>query len=155
MNRLTMTMTAMAAGVAMQASAAERPEDAAGLFPYWDAEAVAQGEVLYADNCASCHGADLEGEDDWRGRDDDGSYRAPPHDESGHTWHHPDAQLFAITKQGTEAVTGGAVQSDMAGFGEVLSDDEILAVLAYIKAQWPDEIIARHNELNRQYEASQ
>ena len=153
MKRLTMTVVAM--GLAMQAGADERPEDAAGLFPYWDTEAVALGETLYAENCAACHGAALEGEEDWRGRNDDGSYRAPPHDETGHTWHHPDAQLFAITKRGTEAVTGGAVQSSMAGFGEVLSDDEIRAVLAYIKAQWPDEVIARHNEMNLRYEAMQ
>lgn len=82
-------------------------------------------------------------------RRDDGGLRAPPHDASGHTWHHPDAQLFAITKYGTEAVTGGAVSSDMQGFGDLLSDAEIGAVLAFIKAQWPAEIIARHNALNR------
>lgn len=132
-----------------------KPEDAAGLFPYWDSAAVARGETVYAENCAACHGEALEGEADWRARNSDGSFRAPPHDASGHTWHHPDAQLFAITKFGTEEVTGGAVQSDMAGFGDVLSDADILAVLAFIKASWPERIIARHNDLNRRFEASQ
>lgn len=90
-----------------------------------DAETVARGARLYAEFCAACHGAALEGEAEWRMRRDDGGLRAPPHDASGHTWHHPDAQLFAITKYGTEAVTGGAVSSDMQGFGDLLSDAEI------------------------------
>nr|WP_323765076.1 c-type cytochrome [Marinovum sp.] len=148
---LALTLALAAAPLA----GADRPEDAAGLFPYWDSAAVAQGAALYAENCAACHGAALEGEEDWRDRRDDGGYRAPPHDETGHTWHHSDAQLFAITKQGTEAVTGGAIVSDMQGFGDLLSDDEIRAVLAFIKAQWPEEIIARHNDLNRRVEAQQ
>ena len=137
------------------AAASDRPEDAAGEFPYWDEAEVARGATLYAETCAACHGAALEGAADWRGRNEDGSFRAPPHDETGHTWHHADAQLFAITKFGTEEVTGGAVVSDMQGFGEVLTDDEIRAVLAFIKAQWPERVIARHNELNRRFEAQQ
>ena len=137
------------------AAASDRPEDAAGEFPYGDEAEVARGATLYAETCAACHGAALEGAEDWRGRNEDGSFRAPPHDETGHTWHHADAQLFAITKFGTEEVTGGAVVSDMQGFGEVLTDDEIRAVLAFIKAQWPERVIARHNELNRRFEAQQ
>lgn len=137
------------------AAASDRPEDAAGEFPYWDEAEVARGATLYAETCAACHGAALEGAEDWRGRNEDGSFRAPPHDETGHTWHHADAQLFAITKFGTEEVTGGAVVSDMQGFGEVLTDDDIRAVLAFIKAQWPERVIARHNELNRRFEAQQ
>ncbi|TNF21789.1 MAG: c-type cytochrome [Rhodobacteraceae bacterium] len=144
--------TCLGAGAAL---AGDRPEGAAGVVPYWDAEAVAAGAALYAENCAACHGAALEGEGDWRARNADGSLRAPPHDETGHTWHHPDAQIFAITKHGTEAVTGGAVQSTMEGFGDQLSDADILAVLAFIKAQWPDEIIARHDALNQRFMASQ
>lgn len=152
MRRAAMIAVCLGTGPVM---AGERPQDAAGLFPYWDDEAVAQGAALYAENCAACHGAALEGEGDWRQRNADGSMRAPPHDETGHTWHHPDAQILAITKYGTETVTGGAVQSAMAGFGDRLSDTEILAVLAFVKAQWPDAFIARHNALNRRYEASQ
>ena len=49
----------------------------------------------------------------------------------------------------------GDLVSDMQGFGEVLTDDEIRAVLAFIKAQWPERVIARHNELNRRFEAQQ
>lgn len=152
MRRAAMIVTCLSAGPGL---AGDRPEEAAGLIAYWDEEAVAEGAALYAENCATCHGAALEGEGDWRQRNADGSFRAPPHDETGHTWHHPDAQIFAITKYGTETVTGGAVQSTMEGFGDRLGDAGILSVLAFIKAQWPEEIIARHNALNRRYEASQ
>ncbi|RVT82282.1 cytochrome c [Rhodobacteraceae bacterium CCMM004] len=122
---------------------------AAGLFPYRDAAAVARGAEVYAEYCASCHGADLEGEPNWRDRNPDGTMPAPPHDETGHTWHHPDVQLFAITKQGIEAIVGGDYRSSMIGFGDVLSDTEILEVLGYIKSTWPEEIQERHDALNR------
>ncbi|MBS8226225.1 c-type cytochrome [Vannielia litorea] len=130
-------------------------ETSAGMLPYSDAEAVALGETLYAENCAACHGAALEGQvANWRERDADGMMPAPPHDESGHTWHHPDAMLFAITKYGTEAVVGQGYQSNMMGFEGVLSDEEILATLAYIKSTWPAEIIEAHNGMNAQFEAT-
>lgn len=135
--------------------AADPGEAPAGFLPYQDAARLAEGAVIYRDYCASCHGADLEGEPDWRSRNADGSFRAPPHDETGHTWHHPDAQLFAVVKYGTEVVTAGAVQSPMIGFGEILDDDEILSVLAFIKSTWPDHVIARHDEMNRRASVSQ
>ena len=43
------------------------------------------GQRLYGDHCASCHGLNLEGEANWRVRNDDGTMPAPPHDETGHT----------------------------------------------------------------------
>ncbi len=101
---------------------------------------VAQGEILYQQHCASCHGANLEGQPNWRRRDDDGFLPAPPHDASGHTWHHPDELLFEITKLGTTAVLGGGYKSNMLGFGDQLDDGEILAVLSYIKSQWSPRI---------------
>ncbi len=113
-----------------------------------DAALVSEGEAIYAAHCASCHGAELEGQANWRERKADGRLPAPPHDASGHTWHHPDGQLFALTKQGPAALVGGGYQSDMPGYAGVLSDREILAVLSYIKSRWPAEIRARHDALN-------
>ncbi len=107
------------------------------------AERLALGQRLYDENCAACHGADLKGAANWRTRKADGTLPGPPHDETGHTWHHPDAQLFAITKQGTAALAPAGYQTNMIGFGELLSDDEIWAVLDYIKQHWPDDIRAR------------
>ncbi|SEP83365.1 Cytochrome C oxidase, cbb3-type, subunit III [Thalassovita taeanensis] len=126
----------------------QRASAEAGLFPYDDPVAVAKGEVLYAENCAACHGAALEGQGNWRERDADGYLPAPPHDRSGHTWHHPDQQLFAITKYGSAALVGNGYQSRMGGFGEVLSDADILRVLAYIKSTWPGPVVERHNQIN-------
>ena len=128
----------------------DTPARASGLFPYDDPATLALGKPLYDDNCASCHGTNLEGEANWRKRDADGYLPAPPHDASGHTWHHPDEQLFAITKHGTSALVGNGYQSRMAGFSDHLSDEEILAVLAYIKSTWSPQIIARHNQMNAQ-----
>ena len=114
-----------------------------------DAELVALGEEVYAANCASCHGADLEGEADWQQRKADGKLPAPPHDATGHTWHHPDPQLFALTKYGPAALVGGDYQSDMPAYEDVLSDREIRASLAYIKSRWPEEIREQQAEITR------
>ncbi|MBX3507733.1 MAG: cytochrome c [Parvibaculum sp.] len=102
------------------------------------AERLEHGRAIYAANCASCHGAKLEGQPDWKSRLPSGRLLAPPHDASGHTWHHPDDVLFRITREGPAAVGGGGYQSDMPGFNQVLSDDEIREVLEFIKSTWPE-----------------
>lgn len=101
-------------------------------------ETIGLGQGLYAANCASCHGSQLEGQPDWKRRLATGRMPAPPHDVSGHTWHHSDSDLFRLTKEGVAAVAGGGYQSDMPAFEGRLSDAEIAAVLAYIKSTWPD-----------------
>ena len=118
------------------------------LFPYDNPDAVERGAALYRDNCASCHGADLQGQENWRERGADGRLPAPPHDVTGHTWHHPDIQLFQIVKFGTEALVGGDYRGDMSGYADILTDVEITEVMAYIKSTWPDDIIERHNAMN-------
>jgi mono/diheme cytochrome c family protein len=70
---------------------------------------------------------------------------APPHDASGHSWHHPDGVLFRVTKEGPAAVVGGGYESDMPAFAGVMTDEEIRAVLTFIKSTWP--------ERERQYQA--
>ncbi|KFL32344.1 cytochrome C [Devosia riboflavina] len=95
------------------------------------------GRQLYVDHCASCHGVNLEGQPNWKVRLPTGRLPAPPHDSSGHTWHHSDRQLFRIVKDGPGAIMPG-YQTDMPGFGAVMSDSEITAVLDYIKGTWPD-----------------
>lgn len=124
------------------------PAWAQGILPYDDPAAVAAGEEIYAEHCAACHGARLEGEPDWRVADADGYLPAPPHDETGHTWHHRDALLVQIVTLGSERLIGGGYKSHMMGFGDVLSPDEILNVLGYIKSTWPDEIIEMHDNMN-------
>jgi mono/diheme cytochrome c family protein len=109
---------------------------------------VALGENIYARACASCHGEDLEGQANWRERLPNGRLPAPPHDETGHTWHHPDEVLFRLTKDGPAALAGGGYESDMPAYADILSDAEIIAVLSYIKSTWPEEIRARHDQMN-------
>lgn len=104
---------------------------------------VVQGETLYVEYCASCHGANLEGQADWRSPGPDGRLPAPPHDETGHTWHHDDQLLFDYTKLGGAALMaqrGVEFDSGMLGFAEQLTDAEIHNVLAYIKSTWPDRM---------------
>ncbi|WP_343039054.1 cytochrome c [Propylenella binzhouense] len=90
---------------------------------------MADGRQIYADQCAACHGVDLEGQPEWRRPPPSGRLPAPPHDESGHTWHHPDELLFRIVKESTASIVGGGYESDMPGFAGVMSDAEIRAVL--------------------------
>lgn len=123
------------------------PESAALLFP-GDVTVVERGAEVYAVHCAFCHGSNLEGQPNWRVRNVNGRLPAPPHDETGHTWHHPDELLFQITKLGTEALVGGDYRSDMIGFGNVLADEDIIAALTYIKSTWPEHIQKRHDEIN-------
>ena len=119
-------------------------------WPRDDPARLAAGRAAYDRHCASCHGMELEGEPNWREKKPTGRMPAPPHDASGHTWHHPDEVLFGITKYGL--VPGKyappGYESDMPGFGGALADDEILAVIAYIKSTWPDEIRRAQGEAN-------
>ncbi len=113
---------------------------------------VARGEVLYRDHCGSCHGQALEGQANWRVRGPDGKLPAPPHDASGHTWHHPDEMLFGMIKEGflTGRYAPPGYRSDMAGYGDVLADEDIVAVLAYIKHSWPEAQRAHQARLSKQ-----
>ena len=98
--------------------------------------AAQDGARLYTENCANCHGANLEGQPDWMVRKPDGKLPAPPHDATGHTWHHSDRQLLMIVRDGLGAIAPGYV-TDMPAFGDRLTDEEIGAILDFIKSTWP------------------
>jgi len=114
-----------------------------------DQAQITRGQTVYAQHCASCHGAALEGQPNWRQRLPTGRLPAPPHDATGHTWHHPDRILFEITKYGVERFAPAGYQSNMPRFAGVLSDDDIWMVLAYIKSQWPEQVRASQAEATR------
>lgn len=114
-----------------------------------EAATIARGRQLYADNCAGCHGANLEGQPNWKAPLPSGRLPAPPHNATGHTWHHPDGILFRITKEGPAAVVGDGYESNMPGFGAMLSDGEIRAILAYIRNTWPERERAYQAEISR------
>ena len=117
-----------------------------------DAQApdLACGDAIYAQACASCHGANLDGQADWRSPGPDGRLPAPPHDETGHTWHHSDRVLLEITLYGTAAVVGGSYESDMPGFADVYSEDELRDVLEWIKTRWPERERAHQAQVTAQ-----
>jgi mono/diheme cytochrome c family protein len=113
-----------------------------------DPERLAVGERLYAQHCAACHGAKLEGQPDWKKRLPDGRLPAPPHDDSGHTWHHPDEVLVGITKHGlVPPYAPAGYPSDMPAYAGKLSDAEIRAVLAFIKSQWSEGVLRLRDEM--------
>ncbi|MBK6644424.1 MAG: cytochrome c [Anaerolineales bacterium] len=120
----------------MRQDAAGRPVTINGVTvppaPALSASKVAQGEGLYAQYCAACHGANLEGAPDWKKTLADGSLPPPPHDGTGHTWHHPDGQLLNIIANGGSP----SYNSKMPGFSNVLTEDEMDAILEYIKSRW-------------------
>ena len=116
-----------------------------------DAQMLVVGKRIYMAQCAACHGAKLEGQPDWRTRDADGMLPAPPHDASGHTWHHPDELLFNITKFGVASVIGDPnYKTAMPAYGATLNDQDIVAVLSWIKSQWPEEMRKQHGQMNEE-----
>jgi mono/diheme cytochrome c family protein len=104
--------------------------------PRLDPKSVARGEKLYLQYCASCHGINLEGKPNWKEVQADGSFPPPPHDNSGHTWHHPDELLIEIIANGGDPNLG---TTKMPGFGDQLTEAEIVAILDYIKSHWERE----------------
>ena len=116
-----------------------------------DAALVERGRAVYANYCASCHGAQLQGQPDWRIRLPNGRMPAPPHDESGHTWHHSDEVLFGITQHGlAPPYAPKGYESDMPAFGSVLPDSDIRAALAFIESRWPPNVVKWRNEMLEQ-----
>lgn len=114
-----------------------------------DSAVIARGEQVYVENCARCHGVELEGQSSWRARDADGFLPTPPHDATGHTWHHDDASLFAMAKLGLSAFAKIEYETNMPAFEDVLADEDILAVLSFIKSTWPQHIQEQHDLINR------
>ena len=113
-----------------------------------DQDLVVLGKLVYENNYASCHGVNLEGQERWREPDADGYMPAPPHDETGHTWHHPDEYLFLMTKYGLEEIIGQEYPNNMPAYKDILSDEEILASLSFIKSTWSREIKLQHDKIN-------
>ena len=109
---------------------------------------IAKGKLAYENNCISCHQVNLSGAENLKELDEDGHRKAPPLNGTGHTWHHDDKTLHSIIKYGLAKLVSN-YQGKMAGFGDVLNDDEIDNVLAYIKSYWPKEKYQYQIDLNK------
>ncbi len=146
--KLSMFATSLL-GLSLQASAGAGTDGVLTALKADDLKVVAAGELVYQAQCAACHGVALEGQPDWRQRDSDGMLPAPPHDAEGHSWHHADDLLFEITKYGPAVVIDDpSYQSNMPAFEKILSDEDIISVLSYIKNTWPDEQRGWQEEVN-------
>src|SRR5690554_4340323 len=119
------------------------------IDPSADEGRITLGKTVYEANCAACHGANLEGQANWRERLANGRLPAPPHDKTGHTWHHPDRLLIDMVKNGL--VPGRTAppgyESDMPAYAGILTDEEIIAVIAYIKSTWPPKVLQAQKEV--------
>lgn len=110
------------------------PGDAADL------DQVAFGSRIYDRICANCHGAELDGQLGWKKPLKDGTRLAPAHSADGETWRYSDEKLFEVVKDGGETLKPDGGVSRMPGFGSKLTEDEIWAVIAFIKSTWPSNV---------------
>jgi mono/diheme cytochrome c family protein len=97
-----------------------------------------QRAALYNAHCLNCHGGATGGQ----------MMDYPPrHNANGHTWHHPDCQLIEMVLNGSGEM--GEMMGEMMGIPEdvprmptwkgTLTEEEVAAILAYIKTWWTDE----------------
>lgn len=114
---------------------------------------VQRGRQVYVEYCASCHGSDAQGTPDWQRPDGSGNLPPPPHDDSGHTWRHSDAQLAQIIREGTRDPFNRSPDLTMPAFGDRLTHEEIEAVIAYFKSLWSGEHRVYQEEQNHRVPA--
>ena len=105
-----------------------------------DLDQVAFGSRIYDRICANCHGAELDGQFGWEQPLKDGTRLAPAHSTEGKTWRRADETLFEVVTLGGETLKPDGTKSRMPGFGEKLTEDEIWAVIAFIKSTWPTDL---------------
>ena len=132
---MTLLLTACSSAEEPSAKAPER---------WYNAERVAIGAEVFQANCTPCHGKQAEGAPDWRKLGPDGKLPAPPLNGSGHAWHHPMTVLFQVIRDGRPAG-----ESNMPGWKEKLSDEEIVAAIAWFQSHWHDELYRAWDKRNK------
>lgn len=100
-----------------------------------DTQVISLGQQVFKASCAECHGANAEGAQNWRKRDADGHYPAPPLNGSGHAWHHSLEVLRALIENGSLKGKG-----KMPAWKGKLSDQEIEATMAWFQSLWPQPV---------------
>jgi mono/diheme cytochrome c family protein len=108
-------------------------------LPALDAAEVQTGQRVYQANCAVCHGANAQGAPNWATPGPDGLFPPPPHDDSGHTWHHSDRVLYESIFNGMNDPLRPGSPLRMPAFGGKLSDGDIRAMIEYFKSLWTVE----------------
>ena len=128
-NVLLAGMMGLAAPLAVAGAAQDAP-------PALNPERVEAGRAIYRQHCASCHGTQGEGAADWQEPNEEGELPPPPHGPQGHTWRHADAALYRMVSQGWRDPFNKTKRLTMPGFEDVLSPEEIRAVITYLKTLW-------------------
>lgn len=95
-----------------------------------DAELAGRGEPLYEAACVQCHAGPTGGTI---------SDIPPRHNAEGHTWHHADCLLTDIVLDGLPPRPGAEGDEVMPAFRDELTEDEVAAIIAYLKTWWTDE----------------
>jgi mono/diheme cytochrome c family protein len=119
------------------------------VLPALHAEEIARGRPVYAQYCASCHGANGEGAANWQQPDASGNLPPPPQDDRGHTWRHSDGQLAEIIRGGQRDPFNASPELTMPSFQDQLTDADIAAVISYFKSLWSTEHRAFQEEQNQ------
>jgi mono/diheme cytochrome c family protein len=121
------------------ACSSSNPSNVTVLGVKYSEAQIERGELTYQQYCASCHGKNGEGQrpDLPPGPDETGLIPAPPHNDSGHTWHHADSILIDIITNG--GLGDPSAFYPMPAFSDQLSSEQIRLVLAYIKTMWTQQ----------------
>lgn len=115
--------------MALPAEASPPPELSQG--------SILVGELVYKEYCEACHGANLGGQPNWKKPNAEGKYPSPPHNDSGHTWHHPDAVLKQIILEGGNG--NPDAKTNMPAFRGKLTPIQVDGVLDYFKSTWSQQ----------------
>jgi mono/diheme cytochrome c family protein len=111
---------------------------------WYTAAQLAQGQVIFADHCAACHGLHGEGVADWKTVDENGFYPAPPINGTAHAWHHSLKVLLRTINMGGEPLGGS-----MPAFQGRLTAQEQRLVIAAFQHYWPDNVYAQWHDIDR------
>lgn len=101
---------------------------------------IQNGARLYQANCQVCHGGATGG----KLKD-----IPPPHNANGHTWDHPDQWLTAAILNG---ITFSLEEQKMPAFKDQLTEEDVKAILAYIKTWWTEEQRASQKKVTEQWD---
>jgi copper transport protein len=129
---------AIAAGLLLLLQARIPPDAVAAVNPATaslgalDPVAVAKGQTLFVQNCASCHGAGARGDGPAAA-----SLRRPPADlTTGHAIPHSDDDYLYW-------ITNGIAGTDMPAFGGKLDEGSIRDVITYVRSLQQTALLAR------------
>lgn len=104
----------------------------------------------YNKYCAHCHGWAGDGQPQITidNAENLGYHTVPRHDQTGHTWQHPDQLLFEVIKYG---IRSPLHLYPMSPYAENLTDDEIFGVIDYMKGFWTDDQRRHQTDLTTQF----